>query len=122
MDTKKLLDSIENKIFFQPIDGRVLIKPLKPVLIKKEIKEQDHEANKDKDLSKEEGEVKVITKKVPANVQKGVVLKVGLSDGTPMYYQPGDVVVYGSYAARPFELFKDSILLQRYEILGLWVE
>ena len=122
MDTKKLLDSIKDKIFFQPIDGRVLIKPLKIVLVKKEVKEQDHEANKDKDLLKVEGEVKMVTKKIEANMQKGIVLKVDLSDDTPTRYQPGDVVVYSNYAGRAFELFKDSILLQKYEILGLWVE
>ena len=39
----------------------------------------------------------------------------------PLPYEPGDTIVYRKGSGMPFELFKDSILLKRFEVLGKWV-
>jgi len=119
-DTKRLLDSIKSKILFEPIDDRVLIKPMKYKMLKKTFKVPVKE-----DLSLSNAEETVVetkdeTREVPANCQLGVVLKIGVSAGSTKPYEEGDIVVYPLNAGVAFELFKDSRLLKRYEILGIW--
>ena len=115
----KLLNSILPKILFNPVDDRVLIKPLKQKCIKKSFTVP---VSKPKDLKEaEDGEIetKEEVREVPTNCQLGVVLKVD-EGSINKPFKPGDTVVYPTNAGVPFELFKDSRLLKRYEILGLW--
>jgi co-chaperonin GroES (HSP10) len=123
MDTKKILASIAGKIQFEPIDDRVLIKPLKPKMVKKTItvpatKPADNLTNVEDEIKENKQEVI----EVPANCSLGVVLKLGSTGAlnTVVPFSEGDVIVYPTNAGMPFELFKDSRLLKRYEILGLW--
>lgn len=124
-DTKKVLDSIKDKIPFTPIDDRILVKPLKPVKVKRSesvpvddegkvipFNEIDHSKNY---------KTKRVSRTVDSNMTKGVVLKIGKTgQPIPTPFNEGDVVVFPSGAGMPFELFKDSKLLKRYEIMGLW--
>jgi len=121
IDRKQILASIQGKIKFAPIDDRILVKPLKQVTMKKKITVPDDEANKGKNPHEDVMETKVINKSVPANHQLGVVLKKGTSVGAcQVPFEEGDVVVYPVNAGVDFELFKDSRLLKRYEIVGIW--
>jgi co-chaperonin GroES (HSP10) len=120
IDTKKILASIASKIPFEPIDDRVLIKPLKQRTVKKVVTVP---VNKPSDLKEAEDtvqETKQETVEVPANCQLGVVLKTGIPGASPLPFEPGDIIVYPTNAGMKFELFKDSVLLKRYEILGKW--
>jgi hypothetical protein len=121
VNTKKILASIAGKILFEPIDDRVLIKPLKQRTVKKIVTVP---VNKPADLQSAEDtvqETKQETVDVPASCQLGVVLKVGFPGGVgSVPFAEGDIIVYPTNAGVPFELFKDSKLLKRYEILGLW--
>lgn len=126
-DTKKILASITGKILFEPIDDRVLIKPLKQKMVKKTItvpvKPIVDRTTADKaEETVQEQKQEVID--VPANCSLGVILKLGntgaLSAVLP--FAEGDIIVYPTNAGMAFELFKDSRLLKRYEILGLWRE
>lgn len=116
-DTKKILDSIKSKILFEPIDDRVLIKPLKQKMVKKTITVPVNKPG-DTDETVKESKQEVI--EVPANCQLGVVLKLGVPGVSPLPFIEGDIIAYPTSAGTKFELFKDSILLRRYEILGLW--
>jgi len=125
-DNQKILDSIKAKIQFEPIDDRVLVKPLKQKMIKKTFKVP---AEKPEDLNAaEQTEQKMVdeVREVPINCSLGVILKIGRStnsDGSfvKLPFKEGDTVVFQTNAGMPFELFKNSRLLKRYEILGLWV-
>lgn len=119
---KLLALDISKKIPYELADDRVLVKPLKPVMIMKEFPVNIPEA---KDMNEAEAmEVKKFEKKkVPANVQKGIIIKVGsdyTKEGNPSYklYEVGDVIMYPAYAGIKFELFKDSLTFRRYELLG----
>jgi co-chaperonin GroES (HSP10) len=68
-------------------------------------------------------EVSMEKKKVPANMTKGIILKLGpdyANDKGPYFgqFEIGDVVIYPTYAGINFELFKDTKMLRRYEIVA----
>jgi co-chaperonin GroES (HSP10) len=126
MTNKEMALDISKKIPYEFADDRVLVKPLKPVMILKEFPVDIPDA---KNMNEAEAmEVKKFEKrKVPANTQRGVIIKVGtdyLKEGNSAYklYEVGDVVMYPAYAGIKFELFKDSITLRRYELLGKVIE
>jgi len=121
MNTKKILDSIKDKILFEPIDDRVLIKPLAKKYIKKSFKVPAQQPSNMETAEAKEIEQKEATREVPTNCQLGVVLKIGLGPNSIVPFEPGDIIVYPTSAGMAFELFKDSRLLKRYEILGLWL-
>jgi co-chaperonin GroES (HSP10) len=121
-DTKKILDSIKNKIQFEPIDDRVLIKPLKQKTVKKAFKVPVNTANTADAAEQQVTETTEEIREVPTNCQLGVVLKIGKAGASPIPFEEGDIIVYPTNAGVKFELFKDSILLKRYEILGRWIE
>jgi co-chaperonin GroES (HSP10) len=118
--TKEIALSISAKMTFEPSDDKVIIKPLKPVMVTKEFPVVPKAQPKDADVDSIP-EVKEFEKrKVEANVQKGVILKLGtdILKLTPCPYEVGDVVMFLKNAGIPFELFKDSKLIRRYDILG----
>jgi len=130
IDPKKVSDAqvlSGMKIKFQPFDDRVLIKPLEIEMVKKEVTVPDEEANKGKELG-EEGDVletKVEIQEVESNMRKGIVLKVGkagLMGDKKLPYKEGDTVVFLNNAriGQYFDLYKDSMLLKAFEILGKW--
>ena len=126
-DTKKILESIKDKIAFQPIDDRILVKPLKPVKVRKKVpiypEPPAEDATAKEKMEFNEKEIKFETKSVDSNMTKAVVLKIGKTGSiTNIPFEEGDVIVYPTNAGMPFELFKDTRLLKRYEIMGLWQE
>ena len=129
---KDIIDNMD--IPFQPMDDRILIKPLEPVMITKEITEIDYEATpaarKEADEKGEdipEAVTKTETKEVESNLRIGVVLAMTEAKWTMKVntaipqYEVGVKVVYVHKLAMPFELFKDSVLLKKYDILGKWL-
>ena len=124
---------------FEPIDGRVLVKPMPPVMITKSVVEIDEEETKklrdearqkakedNSEMEWPEAVTKVVTKEVESMLRIGVVLAIGKEDGRAGDYkgpiEVGDKIVYYINEAMPFELFKDSVLLQRYSIKGKWLK
>lgn len=118
IQTKKLAADLSEKITYTPADDMILVKPLKPVMITKEVPVLDNEP-KDMDEA-ERTEPKFEKKKVPANMQKGIVLKLGIEfeARNPNNLEIGDVVAFPSHAGQRFELFKDTIILRRYEVVA----
>jgi hypothetical protein len=120
IETKKILDSIKDKILFEPIDDRVLIKPLKYKLLKKTVKVPEKVVNTVEGAEHEETKMIDEVREVPANCQLGVILKLGIQTEVSRPFYEGDIIVYPINAGMAFELFRDSRLLKRYEILGKW--
>lgn len=128
---REIIDTM--KIPFKPIDGRVLVKPMEPVMLTKEVTEIDHEATmKARKEADDNGDdipeaiTKTETKEVESNLQIGVVLAIGEEEGKATNYkypyEIGDKIVYIKHTAMPFELFKDTVLLQRYDVKGIWLQ
>ena len=104
---------------FSPIDGRVLVKPLDEVKVVKVITVPDDEANEGK-TPEDVQETKDVEEEVISNLRVGVILAIAEDNEYP--FKVGDQVVFVYRAAMPFDLFKDSVLLKRYDILGLWLK
>jgi len=131
IETKKIAAELSARITYTPADDRMLVKPLKPIMITKSLPVDANRplpTNEEEMEATEKTEVKFEKKKVPANMLKGVVIKLGTEyakirrqaeiEGNTDFsdYEVGDVVIFPAYAGISFELFKDTILLRKYEI------
>jgi len=112
----KIVMSLE--VPFIPTDSRVLVKPLDEIKVVKNIIVPDYEANEGK-APEDIQETKEIEDEVVSNLRVGVILAIDPSIDLP--FQIGQKVVYVHRAAMPFDIFKDSVLLKRYDILGYWL-
>jgi co-chaperonin GroES (HSP10) len=121
IDQKAVALSISEKLAFEPVDDRILVKPLKPTMVWREFPIVPKEPVKDLEEGLPEA-TKFEKRKVETNVQQGVIIKLG-----EYYYRPevtekpfeiGDVICYHKGCGTPFDLFKDSRLLRRYEVLA----
>ena len=126
-DNEKIVNSIKEKIPFTPIDDRILVKPLKAVKVKRQFTVPVDDAGKlinDEDIDHtKQYKTKRVTRSVDSNMSKGIVLKVGKTGSvTNIPFREGHTIVFPTNAGMPFELFKDTRLLKRYEIMGLWDE
>lgn len=133
IETKKLAAELSAKITYTPADDRLLVKPMKPVMITKELpapKNNSLPTNTDELEAVEKEEVKLVKTKVPANMTKGIVLKLGAeyakaeawakAEGKPYTpdYEVGDIVIFPTFAGVNFELMKDTKMLRKYEIVA----
>jgi len=116
---------------FKPIDERILVKPLPAIKLTKTHEKIDEAATAKAKKKQSNGApeliLKTVTEEVDANLNIGVILAIGDSehprpDTYTAQYKVGDKIVYVHKAAMPFELLKDSVLLRRFEILGLWLK
>jgi co-chaperonin GroES (HSP10) len=117
---------------FSPVSDRLLVKPLPEVML-----DVTHDII-DEDAMDEEKEVddnglptlktKTVTEKLPSNLRIGVVLAITETKWTLKTntmipeYKIGDKVVYNNKSAIPFDLFKDSVLLRKHDVLGVWLK
>ena len=95
--------------------GRSLIRPHKIVKVNRKIEVPDEDKNK----SLPEGEVrevKVVSKKFPANFQYGEIVATGNLSGA---FKVGDTVVFKPNRVINFELIKGVILVDDYDIIGV---
>lgn len=119
-DNKTLALSIMNKLDFVPTDDRILVKPLKPVMITKLLPT----APKVMPNSTEEAEnmepTEPTKQRVEANIYKGIILSLGYAyeENNPEGFEVGDTIYFHKASGMPFELLKDSRMLRRYEIVG----
>ena len=94
----------------------VLVKPLPPVMVTKEVVEQIPTGETDED-GYNKYDTKTETKEVEANFVTGVVLAI--PPGIETEYKIGDTVVYNKKFAIDFDLFKDSKLVKLYDIIAI---
>lgn len=133
IDQTQLADSISEKIELE-FSRDFLIKPLEPVMVKKEF---DKPIAKDETPKKDENGVEAIDydkvekeiKEVESDFKRGVVLKVPVeytaqkADETYGMSIPdikvGDIIVYSARASRWFDQIKDTQLLRAFDIIAI---
>jgi len=98
---------------YQPINGKLLIKPLKQRARMVENIVLDDEANKDLDPLKDEMQTKRVKEKAPYEMQLATVLASGDTQ-----YPVGSVVVFSIKFVKEFDLFKQALLISNYDIQG----
>lgn len=101
---------------YHPIEGKLLIKPLRMRKRTVETVELDDEKNKDKDPLKDEMEIKKVKSKAPYEMQLGEIVSVPRNNNTG--YNIGDIIVYSVKFVKEFDLFKEAFLLSTYDIQG----
>jgi co-chaperonin GroES (HSP10) len=135
MDEEKIIDqsavatTVSEGIKYTFLDD-FLVKPLDPVIVKKEFKTpvSKGESTDDSGTSANDyDEVATEVKEVESDFREGIVLKVSdryrswlEQDGPkPFPIKVGDTVVYRNGAGRYFDLFKDSVLLKHFDVLAV---
>ena len=112
----KVLETVLEKLQYIPLKD-VLVKPLDPIKLTKEITEAVGTGEKDVD-GYEKFETKTQTKEVESEWREGIVLTIP-ADYTNLGYEVGDTVVYNKKFAKEFDLFKDSVLVKSYDIVAI---
>ena len=114
----------ENELLAEVIAGikyiptnTILVKPLEPVMISKDITTMEPTGEKD-EYGVETFDTKTETKEVESEYSTGVVLKIPTCL-TECEYRVGDTIVYNKKFAKDFDLFKDSQLVKPYDIIAV---
>lgn len=112
----KVLETIINGLKYTMLKD-VLVKPLEPVMVTKDITEQVPTGEVD-----ENGynlyDTKTETKEVESEWAIGVVLQLPLNIGE-CSFSVGDKVVYNKKFAKDFDLFKNSQLVKSYDVIAV---
>lgn len=132
IDQSQLAESVAEKIPYKTTN-KFLVKPLETIKVKKEFDKPVPTDNKP--VADENGieavdyaEVEIEVKEVESDYQKGVVLKVPYehkqsaesdSQWKAMSINVGDIVVYRKNSAMWFDILKDTILLNGYDIVAV---
>ena len=132
IDQSVLAEDVANKIPYEFVD-LFLVKTLDPIIVKKEF----NKPVSDKPATKDENGIEAVdydnveteVKEVESDFKKGVVLKVPhtysqlLEDTEHPIRMPeikvGDVILFRSRAAQPFDLLPDAALINSYHIVAL---
>lgn len=122
VDNKRLAEDLAAKIKYQPTDDKILVKPLKPVMVTKLVPVAPKNEGKTVEEIEQSKPIEPERRKVEANVRRGIIIKLGTEyqqGKNPEGYEVGDVVIYPTYGGTAFELLKDSRLLRRYEVMAI---
>ena len=109
------LDTVINSLEYIPVKD-ILVKPLDPIKVTKEIVEQVPTGKKDEN-GFEEYETKTEVKEVTSDFSKGIIIAIPVDITTDL--KVGDVIVYPTKFAKDFDLFKDSQLVKPYDVVAL---
>lgn len=114
----KVLETVLENLKYIPLKD-ILVKPLPPIKLTKEITEAVGTGEKDVD-GYEKFETKTETKEVESEWREGVVLTIPehLQEDSTLGFKIGDTVVYNKKFAKDFDLFKDSVLVKSYDIIA----
>lgn len=118
-DYSKILDTVVKGIDFIPTK-ELIVKPLKDEYVKKEITKPINTGKKD-EHGYEINDSETVKEKVLTTFKKGIVLKVPSGYQWPdndNHPEVGDVVCYARKHAIDFDLFKDSQLVNPYNVVA----
>lgn len=117
VDQTVLAESVSGMIKFEMLK-EALVKPLPDVMITKEFEVPVQTESKDDEGLEvvDYSATEKVTKEVPSNFAKGIVLKVPA--GTENV-KVGDTVVFNKRFAIDFDLLKDSQLVKPYDIVAI---
>lgn len=114
----KVLETVLEGLKYVPLKD-VLIKPLPPIKLTKEVTEAVGTGEKDVD-GYEKFDTKTETKEVESEWREGIVLAIPdfLLDDKTLGFEVGATIVYNKKFAKDFDLFKDTILVKGYDIVA----
>lgn len=114
----KVLETVLEGLKYIPLKD-VLIKPLPPIKLTKEVTEAVGTGEKDVD-GYEKFDTKTETKEVESEWREGIILTIPehIKEDTTLGFSVGDTVVYNKKFAKEFDLFKDSVLVKSYDIIA----
>lgn len=131
IDQSQLAEDLSSKIKYE-MHRQFLVKPLDPIMVKKEFSKPVSTDNKPK---KDENGIEAVdyddveteVKEVESDFRKGVVLKIPFDykqsmngdSWKDMPIKVGDIVVYNDKAARWFDILKDTQLISGYDIIAI---
>lgn len=131
MDQSQLAEDLSKKIQYD-FAKSFLVKPLDPIMIKKEF---DKPVVKDDTPKKDENGVEAVdydkveteVKEVESDYRKGVVLKIPFEYRRQMDEEKfpampikvGDILVYKATYAKWFDLLKDTHLVSQFDIVAI---
>lgn len=125
VDNVLLVESVSDGIKFKMLKD-VLVKPLDPVMITKEVqvpKVKDTVKDSETGLEdvQEYDEVETQTMEVKSAFRKGIVLKMPTitNEDSKFGFTIGDTIVYNERFAVNFDLFKDSQLVKPYDVVAI---
>lgn len=130
VDNAKIAESVSEHIKFDTL-RQFLVKPLDPVMVKKEFSKpvttkaptKDENGVEAADYEKVETEVK----EVESDYRKGIVIKVPLEYQSRMNDEKfpaipvkiGDIIIYKAMSGMWFDQIKDSQLVDSYNIIAI---
>ena len=100
---------------YRPIEGKLLIKPLKHRTRTVETIELDDEANKNLNPAKDEMVTKKVKSKAPYEMQLAEVVASG-----DTRYEVGTFIVYSIKFVKEFDLFKGVFLMSNHDVQGVY--
>lgn len=112
----KILETVLSKLNYVVLKD-VLVKPLEPIMVTKEVTEQVPTGEVDED-GYNKYETQTETKEVESEWAHGVVLSIPASL-TDSEFKAGDTVVYNKKFAKDFDLFKNSQLVKPYDVIAI---
>lgn len=119
MEQKNILDAVINGLIFTPTKD-MLVKPLEDEYIEKEITKPVDTGKKDEN-GFEITDTETVTEKVLTTFKKGIVLRLPEGYEWPSegeHPEVGDVVVFGRKYGIDFDLFKNSQLVNPYNVVA----
>lgn len=111
----KILETVVEGMEYAPLKD-ILVKPLEPIILKKEVTEAVGTGEKDID-GYEKFETKTEVKDVESEWARGIVLSIPESMEITDF-KVGDTIVYNKKFAKDFDLFKDSQLIKPYDCVA----
>ena len=100
---------------YRPIEGKLLVKPLRERTRTVETIELDDEKNEGKDPIKDEMETRKVKSKAPYEIQLAEVIASG-----DERYPVGTIIVYSIKFVIDFDLFKKTFLISNFDIKGTY--
>lgn len=116
VDQGKVLESVLAEIPYS-FTKDVLIKPLAPIKVQKEVIKHKPNGKRDEN-GFEEYDVEKTMEEVEATFREGIVLRMPV-DLQNRPYNVGDTVVFPIKAAGYFDLYRDSMLVRDYDIVAV---
>lgn len=118
-EDKNLLDSVLSKLEFQFCKD-ILVKPLPEEYVEKEITKPINTGEVDEN-GYQITDNETVVEKVPTTFKKGIVLSIpaGYEWSNPDHHpEVGDIVAYSRKSTIDFDLFKDSQLVNPYNVVA----
>lgn len=121
---EKLLQQVVEQIPYEGIK-HVLVKPLEPIKVTKDVPKGTgkFEEIEDKDGVKSSVEIfETVEETMDSGWRTGVVLQIPqhlIDCDNPVRFKVGDIVVYPMRTASYFDLFKDSMFINSYDVVAV---